>query len=348
MENHIVIMAGGIGSRFWPMSTPEYPKQFIDVVGCGKSLIQLTVERFAALCPMQNFWVVTSEKYKDIVREQLPELPEENILLEPEARNTAPCIGYACWKIRKNHPEANIVVTPADALVINTTEFARVIREALDFTAERKAIVTVGIRPGRPETGYGYICAGEEAGQGEIRKVEAFREKPDLQTAQSYVAAGNYLWNAGIFVWNVETITEAIRKYTPALAETMDEMATDFYTEKEKETVKRLFPTCEKISIDYAVMEKASEIYTLPAEFGWSDLGSWGSLRTLLPQDEQGNATVGTKVKMVDCKGCVVHVQEEKQVVVEGLDGYIVAEKGGRLLVCRLESEQQIKEFSKE
>lgn len=348
MENHIVIMAGGIGSRFWPMSTPEYPKQFIDVMGCGKSLIQLTVERFAGLCPMQNFWVVTSEKYKDIVREQLPELPEENILLEPEARNTAPCIGYACWKIRKNHPEANIVVTPADALVINTTEFARVIKEALDFTAERKAIVTVGIRPSRPETGYGYICAGEETGQGEIRKVEAFREKPDLQTAQSYVAAGNYLWNAGIFVWNVETITEAIRKYTPALAETMDEMAADFYTEKEKETVKRLFPTCEKISIDYAVMEKASEIYTLPAEFGWSDLGSWGSLRTLLPQDGQGNAAVGTKVKMVDCKGCVVHVQEEKQVVLEGLDGYIVAEKGGRLLVCRLESEQQIKEFSKE
>lgn len=348
MENHIVIMAGGIGSRFWPMSTPEYPKQFIDVMGCGKSLIQLTVERFAALCPMRNFWVVTSEKYKDIVREQLPELPEENILLEPEARNTAPCIGYACWKIRKNHPEANIVVTPADALVINTTEFARVIREALDFTAERKAIVTVGIRPSRPETGYGYICAGEEAGQGEIRKVEAFREKPDLQTAQRYVAAGNYLWNAGIFVWNVETITEAIKKYTPALAEIMDEMAADFYTEKEKETVKCLFPTCEKISIDYAVMEKASEIYTLPAEFGWSDLGSWGSLRTLLPQDEQGNAAVGTKVKMVDCKGCVVHVQEEKQVVLEGLDGYIVAEKGGRLLVCRLESEQQIKEFSKE
>ena len=343
-----MIMAGGIGSRFWPMSTPEYPKQFIDVMGCGKSLIQLTVERFAALCPMRNFWVVTSEKYKDIVREQLPELPEENILLEPEARNTAPCIGYACWKIRKNHPEANIVVTPADALVINTTEFARVIREALDFTAERKAIVTVGIRPSRPETGYGYICAGEEAGQGEIRKVEAFREKPDLQTAQRYVAAGNYLWNAGIFVWNVETITEAIKKYTPALAEIMDEMAADFYTEKEKETVKCLFPTCEKISIDYAVMEKASEIYTLPAEFGWSDLGSWGSLRTLLPQDEQGNAAVGTKVKMVDCKGCVVHVQEEKQVVLEGLDGYIVAEKGGRLLVCRLESEQQIKEFSKE
>ena len=348
MENHIVIMAGGIGSRFWPMSTPEYPKQFIDVMGCGKSLIQLTVERFAALCPMRNFWVVTSEKYKDIVREQLPELPEENILLEPEARNTAPCIGYACWKIRKNHPKANIVVTPADALVINTTEFARVIREALDFTAERKAIVTVGIRPSRPETGYGYICIDEEAGQGEIRKVEAFKEKPDLQTAQSYVSAGNYLWNAGIFVWNVETITEAIRKYTPALAETMDEMATDFYTEKEKESVKRLFPTCENISIDYAVMEKASEIYTLPAEFGWSDLGSWGSLHTLLPQDEQGKAAVGTTGRMVVSKGCVVHVQEEKQVVLEGLDGYIVAEKGGRLLVCRLESEQQIKEFSKE
>ena len=217
MENHIVIMAGGIGSRFWPMSTPEYPKQFIDVMGCGKSLIQLTVERFAPLCPMENFWVVTSEKYTDIVKEQLPDLPECNILAEPTARNTAPCIAYACWKIKKQHPQANIVVTPSDALVINTGEFQRVMRCALDFTATNNSIVTIGIKPSRPETGYGYIQAAEQISGTEIYKVDAFKEKPDVKTAKEYVAHGSYFWNAGIFVWNVDTITDAIRKFTPDL-----------------------------------------------------------------------------------------------------------------------------------
>lgn len=340
-------MAGGIGSRFWPMSTPEYPKQFIDVMGCGKSLIQLTVDRFLPVCPIENFWVVTSEKYVEIVKKQLPGIPECNILAEPEARNTAPCIAYACWKIGQKHPDANIVVTPSDALVINTVEFERVIRNALEFTADRNAIVTIGIKPSRPETGYGYICAGNVQEGSEICKVDAFKEKPDYNTACEYLKAGNYLWNAGIFVWNRETITSEIRKHTPTLAGIMDEMAKDFFSEKEVPTVKRLFPTCEKISIDYAVMEKASEIYTLPAEFGWSDLGSWGSLHTLLNHDEDGNATVGSAVKMFDCKNCVVHTSEEKQVVVEGLNGYIIAEKDNRLLICRLENEQMIKEFSK-
>lgn len=340
-------MAGGIGSRFWPMSTPEYPKQFIDVMGCGKSLIQLTVERFLPICPIENFWVVTSEKYVEIVKKQLPGIPECNILAEPEARNTAPCIAYACWKIGQKYPDANIVVTPSDALVINTVEFERVIRNAIEFTADRNAIVTIGIKPSRPETGYGYICAGNVLEGCEICKVDAFKEKPDYNTACEYLKAGNYLWNAGIFVWNRETITSEIRKHTPTLADIMDEIAKDFFSEKEVSTVKRLFPTCEKISIDYAVMEKASEIYTLPAEFGWSDLGSWGSLHTLLNHDEDGNATVGSAVKMFDCKNCVVHTSEEKQVVVEGLDSYIIAEKDNRLLICRLENEQMIKEFSK-
>lgn len=347
MQTHIVIMAGGIGSRFWPMSTPEYPKQFIDVMGCGKSLIQLTVDRFLPVCPIENFWVVTSEKYVEIVKKQLHGIPECNILAEPEARNTAPCIAYACWKISQKYPDANIVVTPSDALVINTVEFERVIRNALEFTTDRNAIVTIGIKPSRPETGYGYICAGNVLEGSEICKVDAFKEKPDYNTACEYLKAGNYLWNAGIFVWNLETIISEIRKYTPTLAGIMDEMAKDFFSEKEVPTVKRFFPACEKISIDYAVMEKASEIYTLPAEFGWSDLGSWGSLHTLLNHDEDGNATVGSAVKMFDCKNCVVHTSEEKQVVVEGLDGYIVAEKGNRLLICRLESEQMIKEFLK-
>lgn len=346
MENHIVIMAGGIGSRFWPMSTPEYPKQFIDVMGCGKSLIQLTVERFLPLCPIQNFWVVTSEKYTDIIKEQLPDLLESHILAEPEARNTAPCIAYACWKIKKEYPQANIVVTPSDALVINTTEFARCIATALEKTTDSHAIVTLGMKPSRPETGYGYIAAQGEADEAGIYKVEAFKEKPDKETALKYVEAGNFFWNAGIFVWNAETITTAIRTYAPQIARVIDELEPALFTDKEQEELKRLFPTCEKISIDYAVMEKAKDIYVLPAEFGWSDLGSWGSVHTLLPQDENCNAIVGKNVKLFECKNCVIHVADERKVVLEGLNGYIVAEKNGQLLICRLEKEQRIKEFS--
>ena len=339
-------MAGGIGSRFWPMSTPEYPKQFIDVMGCGKSLIQLTVERFLPLCSIQNFWIVTSEKYTNIVKEQLPELPESHILSEPEARNTAPCIAYACWKIKKEYPQANIVVTPSDALVINTTEFARCIATALEKTADSSAIVTLGIKPSRPETGYGYIAAKGSADQTGICEVEAFKEKPDKDTARKYVEAGNFFWNAGIFVWNVETITAAIRRHAPLIAEIMDKLEPALFTDKEQEELKQLFPSCEKISIDYAVMEKAKEIYVLPVEFGWSDLGSWGALHTLLPQDENGNATVGIQVDLYNCRNCIVHASEKKRVVLEGLDGYIIAEKNGQLLVCRLSEEQRIKEFS--
>ena len=316
MQNHIVIMAGGIGSRFWPMSTPEYPKQFIDVMGVGKSLIQLTVERFKGICPKENFWVVTSERYVDIVKEQLPQIPAQHILAEPEARNTAPCIAYACWKIRKEFPQANIVVTPSDALVIDTAEFARCIAVALEKTADSQAIVTLGMKPTRPETGYGYIAAQGEADTKGICKVEAFKEKPDVETAKGYLAAGNYFWNAGIFVWNADTITNAIRRYAPQIAGVMDELEPALFTDKEA------------------------------AEFGWSDLGSWGSLRTLLPQNEAGNAKVGGRVDMYNCRNCVVYAAEEKRMVLEGLDGYIVAEKDGRLLVCRLSEEQRIKDFA--
>lgn len=346
METHIVIMAGGIGSRFWPMSTPECPKQFIDVTGCGKSLIQLTVERFKGLCIPDNIWIVTSDKYKETVRKQLPSVPPHHILTEPVARNTAPCITYACWKIKKHHPDANIVVTPADALVINTDEFRRAIAKALLMTDQSKAIVTIGIKPCRPETGYGYIAAGEEVDQ-DIRKVDEFKEKPDLKTAQQYVDAGNYFWNAGIFVWNVKTIEEAIRRYAPGIAEVFDRIYPEFYTEREKETIEELFPTCESISIDYAVMEKAERIYVLPAEFGWSDLGSWGSLHSLLLKDNRNNAIVGENIRLYECNNCIVHTPHLKQVVIQGLDGYIIAEKEGTLLICKLAEEQRIKEFSK-
>ena len=345
---HVVIMAGGIGSRFWPMSTPAYPKQFIDVMGVGKSMIQLTAERFLPFCSMEHIWVVTSSKYVDIVKEQLPGIPDDNILAEPEARNTAPCIGYACWKINKRYPHANIVVTPSDAFINDVDTYRSVIREALDFTEKSSAIVTVGIRPSRPETGYGYILENGDSSDSKVVKVVSFKEKPNLATAIEYLKAGHYLWNAGIFVWNVDTIVNAFRKYVPQLASIMDEMAVDFYTDKESATLQELFPTCEKISIDYAVMEKSDSIYTIAADFGWSDVGTWGSLQTLLPRDNQANAVVGEKVKLFNCSNCVVHVDTSEPIVLEGLNGYIVAEREGRLLVCRLSEEQRIKEFTAE
>ena len=339
-----MIMAGGIGSRFWPISTPEYPKQFVDVLGTGKTMIQMTVERFAPLCPIENFWVVTSASYIDIVREQLPGIPAENILAEPCARNTAPCIAYACWKIKAKHPSANIVVTPSDALVTDGDEFRRIIKEALAFTAEGKRIVTVGIQPTRPETGYGYIQA---AGSEPVLPVSAFKEKPVLEVAKQYLAEGGYYWNAGIFVWNVDTIVDSIRRFTPDLAARMDKMSESFYTRYESEAVEDIFPTCEKISIDYAVMEKADYIYTCPGDFGWSDVGTWGSLWTLLAHDENGNAVVGENVHLYDCKGCIVHAPNASSVVLEGMEDSIVVERNGRILVCRLSEEQRIKDFEK-
>ena len=339
-------MAGGIGSRFWPMSTPECPKQFIDVMGCGKTLIQLTAERFNGVCPPENIWVVTSAKYTEIVKDQLPQIPECNILAEPCMRNTAPCIAYVSWKIKMRHPNANIVVTPSDQLVIDTSEFKRIIKKALVFTENGDAIVTLGMKPNRAETGYGYIASGEAVAlDKEICYVEAFKEKPDKATAEKYLAAGNYLWNAGIFVWNVKTISAALRMYASGIAEIFDKIYPDFYTERESEVINRFFPDCENISIDYAVMENAEEIYVVPAEFGWSDLGTWGALRGLLPQDALGNASIGN-VKLYDSTNCMVHVAQEKKVVIQGLDGYIVAEQDDTLLICKLEEEQRIKEFS--
>lgn len=338
--NHVVIMAGGVGSRFWPLSTPEYPKQFIDILGCGRTLIQLTVDRFKGICPMSNFWVVTNAKYVDIVKQQLPEIPVEHILAEPAARNTAPCIAWACWSIKKEDPKANVVVTPADAVVMNPEEFRRVINNALAFTNSNNSIVTIGIKPSRPETGYGYVEASDKV-SGAICKVNAFKEKPDHDTAEKYLKAGNYLWNAGIFVWNIDTITGSITKYKPNIAEDMDKIAATG-------DVAAIFPQCEKISIDFAVMEPASadnKVFTHPADFGWSDLGNWASLHDKLQKDENDNGAVGN-VKLYECKNCVVHAEDAKKVVLQGLDGYIMSEKNGQILICKRSEEQRIREFS--
>jgi len=285
MSNHIVIMAGGIGSRLYPLSTPEKPKQFLDLVEVGRSLLQLTYDRFKAACPDAHFWVVTSAAYVPLVKEQLPSLPNAQILAEPEARNTAPCIAYACWKIRTNFADANIVVTPADAYVSDIDAFAETIRKAMDFTRESKAIVTLGIKPTRPDTGYGYIQVPKkdipQADAGDIVKVKAFREKPDAKTAEKYLKAGGYFWNAGIFVWNVRTIENELRSHAPQIAGVMDKLAPSFYTKNEPEALAELFPTCEKISIDYAVMEKSRNIYTIAASWPWSDLGSFAAIEAV-------------------------------------------------------------------
>ncbi len=345
MDAQIVIMAGGIGSRLWPISTPQMPKQFIDVLGTGKSLLQMTVDRFAGICPVENCWVVTSEKYVDIVRQQLPDMPLDNILAEPVARNTAPCIAYACRKIQKRHPDANIVVTPADAIVLEKEKFTADIRNALEFTASSNAIVTVGIVPTRPETGYGYIHA-RGAASGEICKVSEFREKPDLDTAKSYISEGGYFWNAGIFVWNAKTINDSLRAFAPQISGIMDRLEPAFYTAEEAPRLAELFPQCEKISIDYAVMEKSDSIHVIADDLGWSDLGSWGSVKQQITPDAEGNALVGQDIRMFGSKNCIVHADGPGTVVVDGLDGYIVARQGDNLLVCRLSEEQHIKEYS--
>ena len=349
MNTHVVIMAGGIGSRFWPMSTPDLPKQFVDVMGRGQSMLQETAARYSGICPRENLWVVTGRKYIDLVRQQLPDLPESNIIAEPCARSTAPCIAYACWKIMARNPDAQLVVAPSDAYVDDPEKYRSDIRQALAFASQGERIVTIGISPTRPETGYGYIAEGEAVSQdGKVRKVSSFREKPDLETAKQYLKAGNYLWNAGIFVWSAATIVRSIRTFAPDLAQKMDAMAPSFYTASEAETVGAIFPTCENISIDYAVMEKAGYIYTLPASFAWSDVGTWGSLRTLLDHDENGNAVIGNNIHLYNCSGCIVHAPQAQSLVLEGLTDSIVVEREGRLLICRLSHEQKIKDFQKD
>lgn len=348
-NNHLVIMAGGVGSRFWPMSTPDYPKQFIDVLGCGRTLIQLTMDRFEGICPPENVWVVTSEKYADEVKRQLPELADDHILREPCRRNTAPCIAYVSWKIKARNPRANMVVTPSDHIVMNVKEFQRVINSAMKFTATSDAILTLGMTPNRPETGYGYIEADlsfASTNNKEVYRVDSFKEKPDLATAERYLKKNSFFWNSGIFVWNVNTIVNALRVYQPAISKIFERMLPHYYTEKEQEFINEQFPLCESISIDYAIMEKADEIFVFPASFGWSDLGTWGSLHANSPRDAQNNALIGENIHMYESRNCVVHTTQEKKVVIQGLDGYIVAEKDNTLLVCRLSEEQRIKEFS--
>ena len=328
-HNHLVIMAGGVGSRFWPMST---------------------YDRFKGVCPAENVWVVTNAAYVETVAEQLPEIPRGNILSEPCRRNTAPCIAYVSWRIKVQDPNANIVVTPSDHVVMNVAEFQRVITSTLNFASETDAIITLGMKPTRPETGYGYIQADlsqQSLRNKEIFRVDSFREKPNLETAKEYISHNYYFWNAGIFIWNVRTIVNAFRMYQPLIAATFEDIIPVMGTAEEQKVVDEKYPGCENISVDYAILEKAEEIFVFPADFGWSDLGTWGSLQTLSKKDEDGNAIISQNVKLFESSNCIVNVEGAKQVAIQGLDGYIVAERDGRLLICKLADEQRIKEFSK-
>lgn len=347
-HNHLVIMAGGIGSRFWPVSTPECPKQFLDIMGVGRTMLQLTLDRFGDIVPMENVWVVTGAAFAETVHEQLPEVPRENILLEPCGRGTAPCICYVSWKIKVRDARANIVVTPADHDVRDVNTFRKAIRHTMEFAAETDAIVTLGMKPTHPATGYGYIRGDlryPALRQGNIYPVDAFKEKPDVETARQYIKQNSYFWNAGIFVWNVSTIVNAFRVYCPEIGHIFEALQHVYYTPDEQQRIDEVYPTCPKNSVDYAIMEHADEVFVHPVDFGWSDVGTWGSLHAQLPKDPHGNAVVGDDVHIVESENCIVHTTTCKSVVVQGLDGFIVVEKDGNLLIAKMTEEQRIQSF---
>jgi len=336
-------MAGGIGSRFWPLSKDNYPKQFLDILGTGKSFIRSTYERFSPVIPDENFLVVTNKAYKQLVLEHLPMLRPDQVLCEPARRNTAPCIAYAAYHIQSQCKNANIVVTPADHLVTNETEFQRIIRLGFDFLAKNpNALMTIGIKPSRPETGYGYIQVPKQDVLPEVVKVEMFKEKPNYETALKFVEEGNFFWNSGIFLWTLDGIMQAFKQYLPEMVEVFEKGIYKFGTPEEQDFINDHFVDCPNISIDYGVMEKSPNTFTIPADFGWSDIGTWGSLFTHARKDEDGNALRG-KVVSVDNKNTIINIEDGTEAVVEGLEDYLVAYRDHSLLVCRLKDEQQIK-----
>jgi len=342
-NNYCIIMAGGIGSRFWPLSKDNYPKQFLDILGTGKSFIRSTYERFSPVIPDENFLVVTNKAYKRLVLEHLPMLRDDQVLCEPARRNTAPCIAYAAYHIQSRCADANIVVTPADHLVTNETEFQRIIRLGFDFLKQNpQALMTIGIKPSRPETGYGYIQVPKQDHSTEVVKVEMFKEKPNYETAVKFVAEGNYLWNSGIFLWTLDGIMKAFKQYLPEMVEVFEKGIYNFGTPEEQDFINDHFVDCPNISIDYGVMEKSPNTFTIPADFGWSDIGTWGSLFTHAKKDDNGNAKRG-KIVSVDNRNTIINIEEGTEAVIEGLEDYLVAYRDHSLLVCRLHDEQQIK-----
>ena len=346
-KNYGVIMAGGIGSRFWPMSRSSFPKQFHDILGLGKSLIQLTYDRLSKVCPEENILVVTNAAYLELVKVQLPTISENRILLEPCMRNTAPCIAYANYKIAAETDNANIIVAPSDHLILNETEFIETIKLAFETAENTQSLVTLGIKPNRPDTGYGYIEFDEEGGAEtrSVKNVIQFREKPDKQTAKDFLDKGNFFWNSGIFIWQLKDIQNAFSKDLPEITHLLDQGKGIFNTDKEKEFIERVYPECNNISIDYGIMEKADAVKVILSDLSWSDLGTWGSLYTHIEKDENENALIGKDILMYDSSDNIVKVTTDKLVVLQGLEGYIVVETEEAFLVCKKSEEQKIKQI---
>lgn len=343
IERHLVIMAGGIGSRLWPISTPECPKQFVDVLGVGKSMIQMTVDRFEGIVPKQNIWVITSADYKDIVYEQLPDIPKENIMFEPFMRNTAPCIAYAGCKIQKRcKGDAEIIVSPADHSITNTKVFKKTICDALDFMSENDAIITVGITPSSPHTGYGYISADNNSES--IKKVLSFKEKPSYEVALKYIQEGNYYWNSGLFLWKLSTLIKSFKDYANDIISSFEEISDSYDTLNEFNVVSNVYNNIRKISVDYAIMERADNIYTLPSEFGWSDLGTWSSIRDYLKKDTDGNCAIGD-VSFIDSKNCTAHIRTSNSITVKDLKDTFIVETSDGITYYKLNNEGNLEKI---
>lgn len=350
-KNYCVIMGGGVGSRFWPMSRERKPKQFLDIFGTGRSLLRMTFDRFAQFIPAENILVVTNEAYKEQVLEQIPEMKPEQVLLEPMRRNTAPCIAFACYHIQAKCPEANIIVSPSDHLILNEARFAQDLKRCLDYVESHNELLTLGIRPSRPDTGYGYIQFKSEEGKAadDFHQVKTFTEKPNRELAEEFLRSGEFLWNSGMFVWNLPTIMSEFRSSLPELCDIMDAGTKDFATEREQSFIKEAFPRCQSISIDYGVMEKAEAVTVLPVDFGWADLGTWGSVYDLKEKDADDNVTLHGEAMYYNSSGNLVAVEgTDRLVVLEGINDCIVAEAEGVLLICRRSEEQSIKTFTGE
>ncbi len=343
-----VIMAGGVGSRFWPMSRLAKPKQFIDILGTGETLIQQTFDRFSKICPKENIYIVTNEIYRDLVNEQIPGLERDQVICEPSRRNTAPCILYANYKILARNPNATIVVAPSDHIVLKEQEFVRVINLTLEASKTTDALFTLGIIPSRPETGYGYIQFDESETHSissEISKVRTFTEKPNFEMAKQLVDSGEFLWNSGIFIWKLSAIMNEFEKNLSSMNQLFQEGIGKYNTPLEEEAIKNIYQQCKSISIDYGIMEKAENVYVFSADIGWSDLGTWGSLYDIRSKDKDGNSVVGRNVMMYGSKNCIVNMPKEKLVVIEGLEDFIVVENDNCLLICKKQDEQEIRQF---
>jgi len=344
-HHYVAIMAGGIGSRFWPMSRTNFPKQFLDILNTGKTLIQATFERFATFIPTENIFIITSNEYVNIVKKQLPEIAMQNILGEPSRKNTAPCIAYISFKLNQLDPKASLIVAPADHIILDPTAFTKVSLEALAFVNKHNAFITLGIKPTYANTGYGYIQYEQHGVTDNVYKVKTFTEKPNLDLAKTFIASGEFLWNAGIFVWQVKNILTAFEKYLPEMYEVFEAEQSRFNTPDEANALNEIYPQCPSLSIDFGIMEKADNVYLIPSSFGWSDLGTWNSAYENLEKDYLANAVAGDNVIVIDATKCVVHAPPNKLVMLQGLDDYIIVDTEDVLLICKKEKEQEIKEY---